>query len=214
MKMPKEAGVKTNFWCIHGIITWIVMLLFVSIWMFLTGYWNRLIILDDGSTCVWLVIAIIVSSIISWVVLFAIYIDLAVSIKKRLEAQGKIKADNTYMSKFHALIVILSAILFGISLAVFLEKKRDILQAPDYSSLRKTLLLIQKSSLDLRITFINLYMCIAMLCEKFYRDDFILSTAVLEGKERGRFGEQIILCIGATVIPVFGWTCLNIYSWL
>lgn len=212
--MPEEARGKTNFWRIHGIITWIVMLLIVTVWMFLTGYWNRVIIMDEGSAYKWASVAIFIAAIVSWALLFVIYIDLAVLIKKRLEAQGKIKADNRYMSKFYALIIILSAILFGISLAVFLEKKRDILQAPYYSSLRKTLLLIQKSSLDLRISFINLYMCIVMLCEEFYRDEFVLSKAVLEGKERGRFGEQIVLCIGVAMLPVVGWTCLNLYSWL
>lgn len=218
--MSKVERGKTNFWCIHGIITLIVMLLISTAWMYLTGYLNRIIIIvDDNSEVLGVAAVIMVVAAISWAILFGIYTNLSVWIKNRLEAKGIIKIDKRYMRKFYTLIIVLSTILFIISLAVTLVKSSNILQIPYYPNIRKALIIIQKSSVSLRVFAVNLYMCITMLVEDSYKNDLIESleregcfSNPLTGTCRPR--GHISSGIGATVIPIMAWTIINLDSWL
>lgn len=218
--MSKVARGKTNFWIIHGILTLIVMLLVSTVWMYLTGYLSRLAILAEDDIHYTLAFFGVIPVIaVFWPILFGIYIDLSVWIKNRLEVRGKIKIDHKYMKKFYTLTVILSAILFILSLKATLEDNSELLRFPYYSNFNKALFIIQKSSLDLRIFFINLYMCFSLLYAESHKKVLIESLENQRGLANPFTGachtsDHIFSGIVSTCFLIMAWAFIRQYSWL
>lgn len=205
---------KHDFWRLHAAAAFIVNILIVSAWMYITDYFYSQIDVNTSTSYRYLLAYMMIAAVVSWAVLFWLYINFSVKVKNKMEGKGIIPIEKTYLKRFYIMIIIMSAVFFLSAFSVFLFDNRNVFFSSDFTMLKKVLLAIQYSPLGLRICFMNLYMNLTMLLEKRIREK------AREEEEGGYFGpseniadDHVASGIALTVLPIAVWAvvCSNIW---
>lgn len=204
---------KKNFWCLHAAMTFIVNILIVSVWMYITDYYNSQIDVEASTSYRYLLAYMLIAAVISWAVLFWLYINFSVKVKNKMEGKGIIPIEKKYLKRFYTMVIVISAVFFISAFLVFFIQNGDVFLSSDFTLLKKVLLTIQYSPLGFRICFMNLYMNLTMLLEKRIREkareddeDYFSSTGNIAD-------DHVASGIALTVLPITIWAvvCSNIW---